>query len=344
MSELDYLWDKKGSDPEVAELERLLSPLAHRPLPPSLPPRRLARRTWLVGGAVGVAVVALFLLRAPPKPRLVAWPVSVHGQASKDGHTLTGESQLPLGAWLDTGSSHARLQIADIGAVELEPGTLVRIVASGPARHELQLEHGALTATITAAPRIFAVRTKHLVAIDLGCAFGLRVDAGGAGQLAVTAGAVALSDGKHEVAVQAGSQCGFDERGAGTPYFTDATPGFRAAMEERSPTLSVLIREARLKDAAVLRELAQKLPADQRADLLRRASELEKSEPKLEPKADTKLAPKVKVKTKLSPTVAPATVGAPKVDLAPRTVPTAPNTAPDPLHHDARKSLEQSAP
>ncbi len=306
----DYLWDKQGEpDAEVAALERLLSPLEYRGLPPLPPRRRRSRAVWIVGGAVVAAVVtALFLLHTPPVPRpqLASWPVSVHGQASTDGHALSGAGKLPIGALLDTGSSHARLTVADIGAVELEPNTLVRIVETGPKRHELQLGHGALSAEITARPGVFAVRTRYVTAIDLGCAFHLESDVEGVGHLRVTSGAVALTDGKREVAVPAGSECNFDEHGPGTPYFSDATPRFRSAMAHLEiPTLvPVLLEEARLKDVPTLRQLVTTANPDLKRALERRIADLESPTLKTiaKPKPKAKLKPyKKPPNTKLAP-------------------------------------------
>jgi ferric-dicitrate binding protein FerR (iron transport regulator) len=217
----DYLWNREGEpDPELEHLERVLAPLAYRGQLPLLPRRRTmarARVWWLSGGVVAAAaLLALLPWRRPHPP---TWAATVEGGvASCDGRSLSGETKIPLGAWLETASSRTTLKVADIGSVELGPGSRARIVETGAEGHKLELARGTLLAKIDAPPRHFLVQTPTVLLIDLGCAFELTVDEKGRGRLTVTAGAVALSDGaRHEVKVPAGAECDFDQHGVGTP-------------------------------------------------------------------------------------------------------------------------------
>src|SRR5688572_26839738 len=118
----DYLFDKQGpADPEVAELESLLRPLAYRPRPLPLPSRRRPRTLWFATAtlALSAALVAIFLLRPPPR---ASW-------------AITGRGRLPVGEWLDTGATRVRLEVATIGTVDLEPNTRARILETG-AQHK----------------------------------------------------------------------------------------------------------------------------------------------------------------------------------------------------------------
>ena len=174
----DYLWDQRGEpDPEIAELEQLLAPLAHRPRPLLLPPPR-SRRPWVVAitgiTAATAIAIALFLMRPKP-PEQAGFLMSVHGSGAKlAGRAITGEGKLPVGAWLDTGESQVTLTVGRIGSVELAAGSRLRIV--DVKAQVLELDQGGLVAQITAPPRSFTVKTKHATAIDLGCAFTLRAD------------------------------------------------------------------------------------------------------------------------------------------------------------------------
>jgi ferric-dicitrate binding protein FerR (iron transport regulator) len=201
----DYLFDKQGPpDPEVAELESLLRPLAYqrKALPLPSPSRRRPRTLWLATAALAVsaALVAIFLLRPPPR---ASW-------------AITGRGRLPVGEWLDTGTERVRLEVATIGTVDLAPQTRARILETG-AQHQLQLDHGSLSAVIHAPPRQFSIQTPRALVTDLGCAFTLTVDATGAGSVVVTEGKVALSSGAAEVIVPAGSQCALTAQGPGIP-------------------------------------------------------------------------------------------------------------------------------
>src|SRR5205807_4015326 len=97
-------------------------------------------------------------------PTQASWAALVQsGAATSDGHTIAGATRLLVGAWLETQSAHVRLEVADIGSVELGPATRARIVATSATRHELRLERGTLVATITAPPRQFVVTTPRAV-------------------------------------------------------------------------------------------------------------------------------------------------------------------------------------
>ncbi|MGZ3425176.1 MAG: FecR domain-containing protein [Polyangia bacterium] len=223
----DYLFDKEGEpEPEVERLERLLAPVAYRGAPPRLPQRR-PRRTFVVAAAMTAMAAALvaILIARPWRPG-ASWAATVRdGSATRDGQPIAGETRLPVGAWIETQSGRVRLVVADIGTVELAPATRARIVATGPARHQLELARGTLAARIDAPPRRFVVTTPRAVVTDLGCAFELTVDESGRGRLVVTEGKVAVSSGEErEVVVHAGARVELTERGPGEPYVPHAGP------------------------------------------------------------------------------------------------------------------------
>jgi ferric-dicitrate binding protein FerR (iron transport regulator) len=247
----DYLWDKQGEpDPDVEQLETLLRPLGYRGqgLPPR-PPRRRAPLGWIAGGLMVASALVALLVARPWRPYVqrggvttaalpprASWAATVRGVgATVDGQPIAiagaGESRVAVGGWIETGDSRVQLRVADIGTVDLAPGTRARIIATaatgatGATQHRVQLDHGTLLAMVDAPPRRFVVETKHLVVTDLGCAFTLTVDARGQGRLQVTAGKVALGDGAaHEVVVPAGAECPFSDEGPGTPVPSDGSP------------------------------------------------------------------------------------------------------------------------
>jgi hypothetical protein len=185
----DYLWDKSGSDPEVERLEQALQPLAFRGAPPVLPSRRSVGRTaFLAGGLAAAALMALLLWR-PWRPLPPALGIA-------GGHAVVA------GAWLESGADTLRLELGNLGSVELQPATRARVLGPG----HLELDHGALRAKIDAPPRAFSIETRWARVIDLGCAFELAVDEKGRGRLRVTEGSVALVQEGHEVVVRAGSE------------------------------------------------------------------------------------------------------------------------------------------
>ena len=142
--------------------------------------------------------------------------------------------KLAVGSYLVTdGSSRARIEVADIGSVEVAPNSRVKFIGTTKAQHRLSLERGQLHARIAAPPRLFIVDTPSAVAVDLGCEYTLDVDTAGNSKLHVTSGFVALERGGRESIVPAGAMC-LTRKGKrlGTPFSAEASEKFRAALEQ----------------------------------------------------------------------------------------------------------------
>ena len=272
-----YLWDNSGApDPEIERLETLLTPLAHsgRPLPRPLPARP-RRQRWLVSGlALAAALAAVSVLSLRP----AAWEVgTLSGAPRLKGQPLAGRARIQGGDSLvtDAGSS-AWISIGKIGAVELGPDSRLRVLATRVRHHRLALDRGVLQARIVAPPREFVVDTPSATAIDLGCVYELEVDALGQATLSVLVGWVSFEKGGRETFVPAGARCATrGDAGVGTPYFTDASAGFKNALAEvdlagpgkRVPAaaLEQVLAEARREDAFSLWHLLVRVPQADRA-------------------------------------------------------------------------------
>ncbi len=163
---------------------------------------------------------------------LPSWQIETISGTPKVGDASDAK-RLAVGDFLETdASSRARITVADIGNVEIEPNSRVKLVGTNAKEHRISLEHGILQAQISAPPRLFIVDTPSAVAVDLGCAYKLEVDKKGNSYLHVTSGFVALERGGRESIVPAGAMC-ITKRGLGlgTPFSADTTDKFRAALE-----------------------------------------------------------------------------------------------------------------
>jgi len=142
-------------------------------------------------------------------------------------------SNLAVGDYLETDDiSKARIEVADIGNVEVRPNSRVKLVGTGPKQHRLSLERGSLHARIVAPPRLFIVDTPTATAVDLGCEYTLEVDNAGGNKLLVTSGFVALERGGRESIVPAGAMCLTRKgKGLGTPFSAETSEAFRSALE-----------------------------------------------------------------------------------------------------------------
>lgn len=256
-----YLWDRSGSaDPEIEELEKLLAPLAHRGSPPALPRRprfpmgvllSIAAAVVLAAGAVWIARAASGapwqVVRMEGKPVVGLRPVETAGRLAVGERLVTDDA------------SRARIAVGSIGHVDVEPNSRLRLVKASPTNHRLALERGGIQARIWAPPRLFFVETASALAVDLGCVYTLRVDEKGSGVLSVTTGWVELDGPRNESLVPAGASCRTKAgSGPGTPFYDDASPAFRRALEEldfgdgRGVALDAVLAESRPRDALTL--------------------------------------------------------------------------------------------
>ncbi|MEJ7617203.1 MAG: FecR domain-containing protein [Pyrinomonadaceae bacterium] len=210
----------------------------------------------------------------PADDDVAFWEVAQLEGAPKIGvRGIQGTGQLRVGEWLETdNSSRTKINVGEIGHVEVDPNSRLRLVEADESEHRLSLVRGRLSAVIWAPPRLFFVDTPSAVAVDYGCAYTLEVDESGGSLLQVTSGWVALELDGQESMVPAGAAC--ETRpvtGPGTPYFFDAPPAFRAALRKfdfesgSTDALADVLREARKQDTlSIWHLLARAAPGEQR--------------------------------------------------------------------------------
>jgi ferric-dicitrate binding protein FerR (iron transport regulator) len=291
----DYLWDKSGTpDQEIERLESLLAQFRFDPQPawiheplPGRAERRPVKRLWLsavsalaalVLVTVALAIRARFEWR-PGDP----WKVVVlSGSPQIAGSLVRDRAHFSVGQVLVTdASSRARIRVAGLGVVDVEPDSRVRLIATYARRHQIALDYGTISARMWAPPFSLAVDTPSASLFDLGCAFTLHVESGGYGRVQVTSGWVEFETPLRRVIIPAGAEAVTrPELGPGTPYFSDATPPFKAAVSAfdsrpeddpaRAAALASVLANARSHDALTLLSLLNQLPLPQRAMVLDR--------------------------------------------------------------------------
>jgi hypothetical protein len=281
----EYLWDGSGeADAEVVRLERALGKFRHAKRAPELPANFGAAsqsnkhlggaRVWFQFAAVAASVLVIFSLwRGLRVQRESMATGSEWGVQQVAGAPLVGtrairgagqKSRLRIGQTLETDQqSRASITVSDIGQVDIDPETRLRLMESRTSRTRLELERGTIRAMIWAPPGEFLVNTPSALAVDLGCVYTLQVDDSGAGLLRTRMGWVGFRLNGRDAFIPA-SAVGETRPGIGpgTPYFEDAPVEFREALrefdfarlsdEERSAKLSVLLRQARKADALTL--------------------------------------------------------------------------------------------
>jgi len=238
-------------------------------------------RWWQVAAAFAllIGVTSLwYSTRTSP-----SWEVvRLDGSPSVGSKRVSDTGRIAVGEWLQTdGSSRARIDVGEIGTVEVEPNSRVRLIAAKPNEHRLSLARGEISAVVSAPPRLFFVDTPASTAVDLGCAYKMKTDESGSGLLRVTAGWVALEWKGRESLVPAGASCRTRPGGGpGTPYFSDASEVLQMALAEfdfdqgGSDALRVVLHESRVRDTLTLWHLLSRVDSNERLHVFDRMVEL----------------------------------------------------------------------
>jgi hypothetical protein len=208
--------------------------------------------------------------------------VRFDGSPSVGSKRVSETSRIAVGEWLQTdASSRAKIVVGEIGTVEVEPNSRIRLIVAKPNEHRLALARGEISAVVSAPPRLFFVDTPASTAVDLGCAYKMKTDESGSGLLRVTAGWVALESKGRESLVPAGASCRMKSgAGPGTPYFSDASDALQQALAAfdfesgGSEALRVVRGESRVRDTLTLWHLLSRVDPDERQRVFDRMVEL----------------------------------------------------------------------
>ena len=302
-----YLWDGTGEPvTEIVRLEKSLSQFRHKGEVPTFPvaiqsgnektkfgflqllwPRRLAAAAAFA--VVGIVASILISRPAPVTPR-AGWDVArVEGAPVVGAISIQGagaKGKLEVGQLLVTNaSSRATITVAEIGEIQVDPGTRVRLLQTMRDRKRISLEEGTIHAAIWAPPGEFVVDTPSAVAVDLGCAYTLHVAPDGSGLLRTTLGWVGFHSNGRDSFIPAGAVCPTHRNvGPGTPYLEDASEPFRNALEQldfdtlapeaRQAALQTVLSNARKDDALTLWHLLSRTQGAERESVFNRFGKL----------------------------------------------------------------------
>jgi hypothetical protein len=245
MTDDDYLWDRHGEpDRDVTALESELARhrwsgrLPQAPLP-ARAPRRRARPLALAAGLAALLLGAAWLFRdgssGASRAPLAAGPV--YRAEALSGALSASEFRAGERLVTDT-ATRARVAIGDLGSLVVEPGSSLRVdrpsaALAADASDLLWLEHGEITASIFAAPRLFQLGTPSGLAVDLGCVYSARVQDDGITRLTVMTGQVAFETPQRRVTVPHGASTrAVPGRGPDTPVWDDAPEAWRQAVAQ----------------------------------------------------------------------------------------------------------------
>jgi hypothetical protein len=304
----DYLWDRSGSpDPEIQRLERVLEQLRFtHVVPPAFPNIEAGTPTsswwatitsivWMprfaAAAVCAIALVSALLLSRSDVPLSVAttgWDVE-WSAARSDGAAVNSapakKVQLKVGETFETDRvSVASIAVREVGRLDVEPSTRLRLLQSSEGRKRIALDRGTIHAAIWAPPGEFVVDTPSATAVDLGCMYTLQVDEAGGGLLRTTLGWVGFRSHNRESFIPAGAAAVTrPQSGPGTPYFEDASESFRNALSQfdgstdpaaAHAALQTILPEARSHDGLTLWHLLSRAGDSDRAAVFDRLAAL----------------------------------------------------------------------
>jgi ferric-dicitrate binding protein FerR (iron transport regulator) len=290
----EYLWDGSGEpDAELERLEKLLGrcrPVGRKfefPAAATSPLRTHSRREqwWRIAAGFVLLLGSIWLMRA--LTGRAAWTIAgLEGSPRIDGQAAEPNEIWKIGQWLETdAASRVQLRVDGLGEIEVGPNARLELLQANATQQQIRLERGTIRASVTAPPYVFLVRTPGAYAMDMGCAYMLQVTDAGVSILRVTVGWVDLQHGFRQTLVPAGAAA--ESRpgiGPGAPYFADASERFREALETvnfnvedsqaRAEALTILLAEARPRDAYTLLNLFRRVDAEDRGRLYDRLAVL----------------------------------------------------------------------
>lgn len=175
-----YLWDRTPSgepaeDAQLADWEARLG--RYRRVSPGAPMPQRPRRGWARAAALAACLLlagALGWRELQPRPatRWSTWTSKGQRLALDREYRLAGGESV---------------QVASIGRLRFPTQARFRILESG-SQEVMELREGSFDALILADPYRFRVVTPGARLDDLGCAYEVSVDPGGAGRVAVSLG------------------------------------------------------------------------------------------------------------------------------------------------------------
>jgi ferric-dicitrate binding protein FerR (iron transport regulator) len=290
----EYLWDGSGEpDAELERLEKLLGrfrPVGRKfqfPAATTSPLRTHSRREqwWRIAAGFVLLLGSIWLLRAVTGR--AAWTIAgLEGSPRIDGRGAERNEIWKIGQWLETdAASRVQLRVDGLGEIEVGPNARLELLQANATQQQIRLERGTIRAAVTAPPYVFLVRTPGAYAMDMGCAYTLQVTDAGVSILRVTVGWVDLQHGFRQSLVPAGAAA--ESRpgiGPGAPYFEDSSERFREALETvnfdvedsqaRAEALTILLAEARPRDAFTLLNLFRRVDTEDRGRLYDRLAVL----------------------------------------------------------------------
>jgi hypothetical protein len=291
----EYLWDGSGTpDAEVERLEKLLgrfrtTAAAEFEFPAAATSpfgtRSRSADSWRAAAAFLLLVAGIWLIRAVTGR--ADWTIaSREGAPRIDGKIAKRNEIWKIGQWLETdAASRVQLRVDGLGEIEVGPNARVELLQASATQQQIRLERGTIRAAVMAPPYVFLVRTPGAYAMDMGCAYTLQVTDAGVSILRVTVGWVDLQHGFRQSLVPAGAAA--ESRpgiGPGAPYFEDSSERFREALETvnfdlensqaRAEALTILLAEARPRDAYTLLNLFRRVDAEDRGRLYDRLAVL----------------------------------------------------------------------
>ena len=165
-------------------------------------------------------------------PRIFGTIKKISGFPVINSKIVTDNSILKIGENLTTDSeSRARLVLASIGEIDVEPQTEIKIIETESSEYQLVLSKGKISVRTWEAPKLFSIETPSSSIKDFGSVYYLSVDEKSQTKLQVKSGWVLMETKNNNSLCNEESMCYADQTdGAGIPFSINASDTFQKAL------------------------------------------------------------------------------------------------------------------
>lgn len=237
--------------------------------------------------SIGFGIILAFLIfdNSPSS----FWTVEkISGYPVIESRVLTNQGIIKLGEKLITDSeSRARIRVGDLGEIDIEPQTEIKIVETETSEYRMVLEKGKMSVRTSSAPKLFSIETISAHVVDLGCMYYLSVDENGTTTVQVKSGWVLMKNKNERVLIPENSICSATTNGIGVPVSIYASHAFKESVGNFNlltgslEELKKILQQANQNDLITLFHLIKRLDQESREKIFNRISTLTNVPPRV---------------------------------------------------------------
>lgn len=237
----------------------------------------LKNRIYFIGSFAVFVAVVIYLITSSS----TSWNVSAVTGTTKIGDDIVkGAAGFAPGDAMETfGESYARIEVPDIGTIDVNPFTVLTNVDK---KNTLEIKKGSITANFQNSKNIFhfIIPSANVSDFNLNSSYSITVSDEGISEISVSAGWVDVESDNAEVIIPKYYKVEVSKgKGCGIPFHFSADQEFidlinELAFRSRETILSQIVKRASLKDAVTLWNIFSRVDHEYRKLVYKKLNEL----------------------------------------------------------------------